>query len=74
MSMASVDVQYLEQKKHHDRWMDYEFNHNGQVQKGRVWIGKGFEFVEYPHDGRKLFADDILNDATYSDTINLFRE
>lgn len=74
MSMASIDVQYLEQKKHHDRWMDYEFNHNGQVQKGRVWIGKGFEFVEYPHDGRKLFADDILNDATYSDTINLFRE
>ena len=73
-SIASVDVQYLSQKKHHDRWMDYEFNRNGQVVQGKVWIGKGFDFVAYPKDKRKLFGNDVLKDATYSDSTNFFRE
>ena len=74
MSIASVAVRYLPQKKHHDRWMDYEFSRNGQVVQGKVWIGKGFEFVDYPNDGRKLFSNGALKDATYSDSTNFFRE
>ena len=74
LSMASVDIQYQPQKKHHDRWMDYEFSRNGQVVQGKVWIGKGLEFVDYPNDGRKLFSNGALKDATYSDSTNFFRE
>lgn len=74
MSMATVEVQYLSHKKHHDRWMDYEFRRNEQIVKGKLWIGKGFEFVDYPNDERKLFSNDALRDATYSDSTNFFRE
>lgn len=74
MSMATVEVQYLSHKKHHDRWMDYEFRRNEQIVKGKLWIGKGFEFVDYPNDERKLFSNEALRDATYSDSTNFFRE
>lgn len=74
LCLNKVEVQYLQQKKDHDRWIEFEFYHQGQLQRGKLWIGKGIDFVRYPRVRSKLFSSDILTDSVYNSSTNFFRE
>lgn len=74
LGLGKSDVCYLDEKKEHDRWIEFEFDHNGQLLSGKLWMGRGIDFVNYPHGSGQLFSMEALDGATYNGKTNFFRE
>ena len=74
LSLGDSVVRYLDEKKEHDRWMEFEFDHKGHPLNGKLWMGRGIDFVDYPYDSCKLFSKEALLGASYNGKTNFFRE
>lgn len=79
LGVGSVDVAYipLSQSQGHDRHLEFVIETGGAGgprQTGRIWIGKGFDFVDYPLGPTiKLFTPGAMNGATYNDATIISR-
>ena len=75
LGLGKVDIQYCLNSQGHDRWMEFEFIPAGGTQtKAKAWIGKGFDFVDYPFLPLKLFGPRAMEVAKYNDSTIIMRE
>lgn len=75
LGLGKVDIQYCQNSQGHDRWMEFEFISAGATRtKAKAWIGKGFDFVDYPSLPLKLFGPKAMEEAKYNDSTIIMRE